>query len=238
MQTEEVDILAFGAHADDVEIGMGGTIAKYTELGKKVVICDLTKAEMSSNGTVESRLKEAEKACRVLGVAKRVNAGLPDRGLFLTPEHIEMVAGIIRKYKPKVIFAPYPVDRHPDHGNCAKLVEEASFSAGVRKFRDSEQQDPHKAEAIYYFMINGFHKPDFAVDISGQIHQKISSLESYSSQFKVKEGTFQTPLVGDYIDSVVSREKMIGKEVGVDYAEGFFSTKPLLLSEDLLGGRK
>ncbi|MFS0781409.1 bacillithiol biosynthesis deacetylase BshB1 [Bacillus sp. 1P06AnD] len=234
----DIDILAFGAHADDVEIGMAGTIAKYTKQGKKVVICDLTKAEMSSNGTVQRRLEEAEKARNVLGVEERINAQLPDRGLFLTDDHIAVAASVIRKYKPKIIFVPYTVDRHPDHGNCAKIVEEAYFSAGVRKYVDKEDQAPHKAEALYYYMINGFHKPDFAIDISAHIDEKINSLKSFRSQFEINDNSYQTPLVGDYIDSVVSREKMIGKEVGVNYAEGFFSTKPLLLSNDLLGGIK
>lgn len=232
----EIDILAFGAHADDVEIGMGGTIAKYSENGKKIVICDLTQAEMSSNGTVETRRVEASKASTILGVEERVNAYLPDRGLFLTEEYINRIVTIIRKYKPRVVFAPYIIDRHPDHGNCAKLVEEACFSAGVRKYRDEDGQPPHRVMSFYYYMINGFHKPDFAVDISEHIQDKINSLKAYNSQFQNTEDHYKTPLVDDYIDSVIAREKMIGKEVGVMFAEGFFCDKPILLSADLIGG--
>lgn len=228
-----IDILAFGAHSDDVEIGMGGTIAKCTADGKKVVICDLTMAEMSSNGTVEKRLKESEKASNVLGVQSRINVSLPDRGLFLQEEYISQITAIIRKNKPKLIFVPYELDRHPDHGNCTKLVEEACFSSGIRKYRDVENQEPHRVSNVYYYMINGFHKPDFVIDVSSFIELKVKSLQAYTSQFN---GDVKTPLVEDYIDSVIAREKMIGKEVGVRYAEGFFSKKPLLLEKGLLGG--
>lgn len=235
---KEIDILAFGAHADDVEIGMGGTIAKYAKKGKRIVICDLTQAEMSSNGTVALRMQEAAAAGEILDIEERINAYLPDRGLFLREEYISCIVSIIRKYKPKLVFAPYSIDRHPDHGNCTKLVEEACFSAGVRKFDEGSVYEPHRISSLYFYMINGFHKPHFVVDISQQKEQKVKSLEAYSSQFESTNNSFKTPLVDDYIESVMAREKMMGKEVGVAYAEGFFSTKPLLLSEDLLGGEE
>ncbi|WP_042346440.1 bacillithiol biosynthesis deacetylase BshB1 [Bacillus massiliigorillae] len=231
----EIDILAFGAHADDVEIGMGGTIAKYATTGKSIVICDLTQAEMSSNGTVETRMIEAKQAGDILGIQERVNTYLPDRGLLMKEEYIARIAAIIRKYKPKLVFAPYIVDRHPDHGNSAKLVEEAVFSSGVRKYVDEQEQAPHRVEAMYYYMINGYHKPHFVVDVSNTIDDKIKSLQAYNSQFESTDTSYKTPLVDDYIESIVAREKMIGKEVGVSYAEGFFTKKPILLSNDLIG---
>jgi len=235
---KQVDILAFGAHADDVEIGMGGTIAKYANSGKTIVICDLTQAEMSSNGTVALRMKEAEAAGRLLGIEERLNAYLPDRGLFMQEEYISRIVSIIRTYKPKLVFAPYIIDRHPDHGHCAQLVEEACFSAAIRKYSGESSQEPHRIEALYYYMINGFHKPDFVVDVSEYMNQKVDSLQVYSSQFESTNNSFKTPLMDDYIESIVAREKMMGKEVGVRYAEGFFSKKPLLLSKDLFGGKE
>ena len=234
---KEIDILAFGAHADDVEIGMGGTIAKYAASNARIVICDLTQAEMSSNGTIHTRMKEAKNAGNTLGILHRINAYLPDRGLFLKEEYISRIASIIRLYRPKLVFVPYEIDRHPDHGNCAKLVEEACFSAGVRKYVDETDIEPHRVENIYYYMINGFHKPDFAVDTTDFIELKLESLKRYKSQFEMSESSYKTPLVDDYIESILARDKMIGKEVGVRYAEGFFSKKPLLLSTDLLGGK-
>jgi len=129
-----IDILAIGAHADDVEIGMGGTIAKWTNRGKKVVICDLTEAELSSNGTVEIRKKEAKNAVTKLGVKERVNLKIGDRGIRITDDQINQVAELIRMYQPTIIFAPYSIDRHPDHGHTSLLVTEAAFSAGIRRY--------------------------------------------------------------------------------------------------------
>ncbi|RFU68476.1 bacillithiol biosynthesis deacetylase BshB1 [Peribacillus saganii] len=231
----KTDVLAFGAHADDVEIGMGGTISKFTALGKKVVICDLTKAELSSNGTVDTRIEEAKAAAGILGVAERITLSLPDRGLFMKEEYIRKITEVIRTYKPSAVFAPYPNDRHPDHGNCACLVEEASFSAGVKKYETANEQEPHRIAKFYYYMINGFHKPGFVVDISSHMEQKLASLNAYTSQFQKLEGGMDTPLTHGYIESVQARERLFGKEAGVDYAEGFFSKKPIVLDLDLLG---
>jgi N-acetylglucosamine malate deacetylase 1 len=228
MDEMKLNILAFGAHSDDVEIGMGGTIAKYSEKGLKIGICDLTDAELSSNGTVELRRQEALKASQILGVCIRETLALPDRGLFLQEEYIRRVAEAIRKFKPDIVFAPYYKDRHPDHGNCARIVEEAVFSAGIKKFVTDKYSEPHRVKNIYFYMINGFHKPDFTIDISEYINQKKLSLQAYESQFIRGDNTFETPLVNGYIETVEAREKLFGKEVGVDYAEGFITKKPLL----------
>lgn len=230
-----VDILAFGAHADDVEIGMGGTLAKYAHTGKKILICDLTKAEMSSNGTVDRRMEEANQAAKILGV-QRLSLNLPDRGLYMKDEYINEIIPIIREYKPKIVFAPYTVDRHPDHGNATRLVEEAIFSAGIRKVKENVLLGAHHVQNLYYYMINGFHKPDFVIDITEFMDKKMDSLNAYQSQFIKNDRTMvDTPLVNGYIETVKAREKMFGKEVGVDYAEGFMSKKPLLLHYDLIG---
>lgn len=231
----KLDILAFGAHADDVEIGMGGTIAKYAAQGKKIGICDLTAAELSSNGTVGIRGKEANEAGRILGISVRENLHLRDRGLFLTEDSIRQVASIIRKYRPQIIFAPYSIDRHPDHGNCSKIVEEAFFSAGIRKYITMDEYPPHRPSQIYFYMINGFHKPDFVIDITDYMDKKIASLNAYQSQFQKTAESFDTPLVNGYIETVEAREKLFGKEVGVKYAEGFKVKAPLVLNRDLLG---
>lgn len=238
MESLKLDILAFGAHADDVEIGMGGTIAKYASEGKRIGICDLTKAEMSSNGTVETRIQEAEKAAVKLGVQMRKALDLPDRGLFLKEEYIMKIVEVIRQYRPAIVFAPYFDDRHPDHGSCARLVEEAVFSAAVRKYGEISGLEPHRPSALYHYMINGFHKPHFVIDVSNEMPKKIEALNAYESQFMKDAATFDTPLVNGYIESVEARERLFGKEVGVDFAEGFMSKKPLLIHKDLLGERK
>lgn len=225
--SKSVHILAFGAHADDVEIGMGGTIAKYSKKNE-IVICDLTKAELSSNGTVVTRLEEAKLASEKLGVSKRIQLDILDRGITINDEQIKKIVSVIREYRPQIIFAPYYEDRHPDHGNCAKLVKEAIFSAGIQKFEDVLNLPAHKVNAFYYYMINGFHKPNFIIDISNEINQKIDALNAYKSQFVKQQGSVDTPLTNGYISSVLARESLFGKEVGVDYGEGFITERPLL----------
>ncbi|GHH98205.1 bacillithiol biosynthesis deacetylase BshB1 [Neobacillus kokaensis] len=231
----KLHLLAFGAHADDVEIGMGGTIAKLTSEGKRVGICDLTDADLSSNGNIDLRKEEARKAADILGLSVRTSFGFPDRGLYLKEEYINEIAKIIRMYKPKIVFAPYVEDRHPDHGNCARLVEEAVFSAGIKKYQTPGCEEPHKVERVYFYMINGFHQPDFLLDISSFIDQKLSALRAYKSQFEKTSDSFNTPLVNGYIETVEARERMFGKLVNVPYAEGFKTKVPILLKHDLLG---
>jgi N-acetylglucosamine malate deacetylase 1 len=235
MKNNQYHVLAFGAHADDVEIGMAGTIAKLSEEGKRIAICDLTEANLSSNGTIDLRKEEAKHAAEILGVASRTTLGFPDRGLLLNEEYINKIAGVIRIFKPQIVFAPYFDDRHPDHGNCASLVEEAVFSAGIRKYITPNNEPPHRVERLYFYMINGFHKPDFTVDISLYIDKKLASLRAYKSQFEQSEETYHTPLVNGYIETVEAREKMFGKQVGVEFAEGFKTKVPILLNRDLLG---
>ncbi|NPC92820.1 bacillithiol biosynthesis deacetylase BshB1 [Bacillus sp. WMMC1349] len=231
-----LDILAFGAHSDDVEIGMGGTIAKYINKGFYVGICDLTEAERSSNGTVAIRKREAALAAETLGVRERISLALPDRGLFLTEDAIREIVAVIRMYQPKIVFVPYKKDRHPDHGHAAEIVEEAVFSAGIHKYQDEKKQQAHKVQNIYYYMINGFHKPEFVIDITDTMEQKKASLRAYKSQFSRTEQSIDTPLTNGYIETVEAREMLLGKEVGVTYAEGFFSKRILLLDNDLFGG--
>lgn len=224
---KELDFLAFGAHPDDVEIGMAGTIAKHIALGKRFGICDLTKAELSSNGTVLIRQKEANRADEILGTDVRYNLSFPDRGLQYSEQKIKEIVTIIRETKPKTIFIPYPEDRHPDHGACSKLVEEAIFSAGIRNYMPELKH--HKTVDVYYYMINGFHKPTITVDITDYIEAKINALKAYESQFTPGENGEKTPLTDDYIDAVIARERLLGKEVGVKYAEGFFTKTPFVV---------
>jgi len=234
----KLDILAFGAHPDDVEIGMGGTLAKYSFKNYKIGICDLTKAELSSNGTVTIRQEEAKRAGEILGITTRIQLSLPDRGLYITEAAIQEIVTVIRMYQPTYIFVPYFEDRHPDHGNCARLVEEAVFSSGIGKYRDTLEQPPHHVQNVFYYMINGFQSPDFVIDITETINKKIASLTAYESQFVKGDRSVDTPLTNGYIETVESRERLYGKQVGVKYAEGFKAKQPLLLKEDFIGEAK
>lgn len=223
--TQKLDILIFGAHADDAEIGMGGTIFKHTSAGASVGICDLTAAEMSSNGTVERRKDEAYHASQVLGLTVRSNLGLPDRGLFITPENIEKITEEIRKYSPSIVFAPYWEDRHPDHIACSKLVEEAVFNAKLRRYMPD--QPAVKVDELYYYFINDLGKADLLVDVSNVYEKKEEALSCYRSQFEKKhEDAVSTPLTEGYIERVRARDALLGQRKLISYAEGFATKIP------------
>lgn len=226
----ELDILIFGAHADDAEIGMAGVIAKQVALGATVGICDLTQAELSSNGNVELRKQEAAAAAKGLGVAWRDNLGIHDRGLFVTPEHIEQITKVIREHKPKVIFAPYWEDRHPDHIACSKLVEEAVFNAKLRKFMPEVPSIP--APELYYYFINDWRTPDLLVDVTMYYEQKEKALACYASQFgqaSLQGDVVLTPLNQGYVERVKARDALLGQRKFIPYAEGFAVKSPFVV---------
>ncbi|MFA9556174.1 bacillithiol biosynthesis deacetylase BshB1 [Evansella sp. AB-rgal1] len=226
-----LDILAVGAHPDDVEIGMGGTLAKLASQGYKTGIVNLTKAELSSNGTVEQRQMEAEAAASVLQVTKRIQLGFPDRGLHSSQEEcIQSLVKIFRQYKPKIVFAPNGEDRHPDHGHCGRIVKEAAFSSGIRNYLTSYEYNAWRPKNVYYYQINGYVRPDFIIDISEFIDTKIQALTCFESQFYQNESTVNTPLNDGFLERLKGRESIIGNEVGVPFGEGFISEKPMLIS--------
>lgn len=230
--SESLDILVFGAHADDAEIGMGGTILKHVEAGYRVGICDLTFAEMSSNGTVERRQQEAEAAAGVLGLTMRNNLGLADRGLFNTPEQIEVITAEIRRHAPRIVFAPYWEDRHPDHVACSKLVEEAVFNAKLRRYMPDKPAV--LVDQLYFYFINDMGRADIMVDITAQQKKKEQALLCYRSQFESSqdgEDAVSTPLNQGYIERVRSRDKLTGQRRLVPYAEGFAARSPFLVDK-------
>jgi bacillithiol biosynthesis deacetylase BshB1 len=236
---DKLDILAFGAHPDDVEIGMGATLAKYAEEGFRVGICDLTKAELSSNGTVDIRQKEAKRAGEILGVATRIQLTWPDRGLrTITEKQLAEVVSIIRKYQPEVIFAPFPIDRHPDHGACTDIVKEAFFNSGIKRYQCAGDLHAFRPKNLHLYFINGYEHPDFVIEVTNFIEKKKQALLAYESQFVKASDSIDTPLTNDYIAVVESRERLFGKEVGVNYAEGFKTTKPLVVSNLITRGER
>lgn len=222
----KLDILVIGAHADDAEIGMAGTIAKHTAAGLKVGLCDLTAAEMSSNGTVELRKEEAQHAADVLGVTVRTNLGLPDRGLYITEEHVAAVTAEIRRFAPTIVFAPYWEDRHPDHVACSKLVEEAVFNAKLRKYMPDKPAI--SAPQLYFYFINDLGRADLIVDVTEQYGMKEQALSCYRSQFTKPAGedAVSTPLTEGYIERVRSRDMLLGQRRMIPFAEGFATKVP------------
>lgn len=225
--TESLDILVFGAHADDAEIGMGGTIAKHIQAGFKVGICDLTEAEMSSNGTVELRKQEAAAASSILGLNMRSNLGLPDRGLEPSRSQIELIVSEIRTFKPRVVFAPYWVDRHPDHVAASQLIEEAVFNAKLRRYMP-ELPAVQVSQLIYYY-INDVDQVSLIVDISDFHETKRNALMAYRSQFDAASAgsdRVATPLTNRYVERVEARDSLLGQARGWAYAEGFALKRP------------
>ncbi|MEK8127366.1 bacillithiol biosynthesis deacetylase BshB1 [Paenibacillus filicis] len=227
--TLKLDFLVFGAHADDAEIGMGGTIAKHAEAGLRIGICDLTLAEMSSNGTVEGRRAEAAEAAKVLKLASRSNLELPDRGLTADAEYIRRIVAEIRLHRPRIVFAPYWEDRHPDHIACSRLVQEAVFNAKLRKYMP--EVPAHTVEETYFYFINDTVNPDVMIDVTPVYGMKQAALRAYRSQFETSgEDVVRTPLNQGYLERVEARDSLLGQKRSAVYAEGFMTKLPYMPS--------
>jgi bacillithiol biosynthesis deacetylase BshB1 len=225
-----LDLMIFGAHPDDAEIGMGGTIAKQAAAGYKIGICDLTHAELSSNGDVMTRQQEAARAAQELGLVMRSCLQFPDRGLNPHhPQQVEQIAREIRAYRPQIVFIPYWQDRHPDHVTCSELMEQAIFNAKLRRlYSDSPAWN---VEQIYYYFINDLYEANLAIDISDVYDRKEAALRAYRSQFTCDQAdTVRTLLNQGYLERVAKRDALLGASLGVRYAESFVTKKPKLLS--------
>lgn len=218
-------IVAIGAHPDDIEIGIAGMTAQWTGDDIPVLYVDLTRAELSSNGDIVTREQEAAAADAVLGV-NRINLGFPDRGLLGTADQIEALVRLIRTERPTHLLYPYGVDRHPDHGACARLVEEALFNSGIRKYMPDVPA--HRPDSVYQYMINAHVQPDICVDITATIDKKVDALTSYASQFTPVDGV-ETPLTDAYVERVVARDRHFGSLIGANYAEGLMTAKPYVV---------
>ena len=222
-----VDLLVFGPHPDDLEIGVGGIIARHTALGFSVGLCDLTAGEMGSNGTVEERLKESEAASKVLGAAWRENLRWPDRRIGKDPAHLEEAVAFVRRHRPRVVAAPYWADRHPDHGAASTVLTEAVFNSGLRKY--PADGEPWKVERVCYYFINDSVPASFVVDVTEYYGRKRQALDCHSSQFvagpKAVGTRLNTPLFRQLIES---RDAQFGAQAGVTWAEGIVVRGPLL----------
>ncbi|HUK36640.1 MAG TPA: bacillithiol biosynthesis deacetylase BshB1 [Vicinamibacterales bacterium] len=222
-----VDLLVFGPHPDDLEIGLGGTIARHVAMGSSVGLCDMTAGEMGSNGTVEQRLAEAEDARLVLGAAWRENLRLPDREIGKHPHHLLQVATFVRQHRPRVVAAPYWSDRHPDHVAASALVTEGVFNAGLRKYK--VEGEAWKVDWICYYFINDGEKPSFVVDVSEYYETKRQALDCHVTQFQLPapgaaSTRLNTPLFRQLIES---RDAQFGALSGVTWAEGFVVRDPV-----------
>ncbi|MFT5738409.1 MAG: bacillithiol biosynthesis deacetylase BshB1 [Maribacter sp.] len=222
----KLDILVFGAHPDDAELGAGGTIAKEVANGKKVGMIDLTRGELGTRGSAELRDKEAKAAAAILNVTVRENLGFRD-GFFINDEtHQLEIIKMIRKYRPEIVLCNAIKDRHIDHGKGSELVSDACFLSGLIKIEtqlDGKNQDPWRPKLVYHYIQWKNLTPDFVLDISGFMDKKVAAILAYSSQFhdpNSKEP--ETPISSKtFIESVKYRAQDMGRLVGKDYAEGF-----------------
>ena len=222
-----IDLLVFGPHPDDIEIGLGGTIARHTAAGHAVGLCDLTEAELSSNATRDQRLAEAADAARVLGAAWRENLGWADGGIAETPEMIRSAVDVIRRHQPRAIAVPYWDDRHPDHVAASRVLKVAAFRSGLR--RDETNADPWRADWICYYFINDGATPSFVVDVSAYYDRKREALACYRSQFvPADDSAVATRLTASTFRQLIeSRDAQFGALAGVAFAEGIVVREPI-----------
>ena len=228
-------VLIFCAHSDDEAIGMGGTIAKFAKNDIKVGIIDLTRGELGTRGTAETRQKEAFQAALYLKTTIRENLSLPDGNLQDTHENLTKVIVTIRKYRPKLIFAPYFNDRHPDHIDTSKLVKKAMFSTGLAKFSTADKEIPQEAyrpSKLYYYMQTYTFEPSFIVDITDSFEEKMKAVRSYSSQFYNPKSTEPETFISrpNFINYIEARAHHYGFQIGKACGEPFYCEEKIELN--------
>ena len=226
----KLDILVFGAHPDDAELGCGGTIAKEISLGKKVGIIDLTCGELGTRGSGELRIIEARNAAEILGAAIRENLGFSDGFFTNDKKHQLEVVKMIRKYQPDIVLCNAVDDRHIDHGKGSQLVSDACFLSGLVKVvttLEDEKQEKWRPKQVYHYVQWKNSTPHFVVDVTGFIPAKTAAVLAYSSQFYDPKSTEpETPITSkNFIDSINYRAKDLGRLIGVEHAEGFTSER-------------
>ncbi len=231
----KLDILAIGVHPDDVELGCSGTLINEIKRGKKAGILDLTQGELGTRGTIETRYEEAAKAAMIIGVQVRENLKMRD-GFFRNDEqHQLQLISAIRKYQPDIVIANVLHDRHPDHGRAGKMIADCCFLSGLVKIETRDEkgnlQPRWRPSYVLHYLQDWYHEPDLLVDISDVFEQRMESVKAYSTQFHTSEEGGEGPQTyistPDFLESIIARARMLGKRIGVKYAEGFTSEKKI-----------
>jgi bacillithiol biosynthesis deacetylase BshB1 len=229
-----VDLLVFGPHPDDLEIGLGGTIALHASRGLQVGLCDLTLGEMGSNGTPDERLAEAHAAAGVLGAAWRENLRWPDRQIGAQPGQMDDAVAFIRKHRPRAMAVPYWSDRHPDHVAASRLLTEAAFNSGLRRY--AAPGEAWRPEWVCYYFINDGAQPSFIVDVSAHYETKRAALACHASQFRSADSVPTRLNAPQFRQLIESRDAQFGALAGVAWAEGVIVREPVVRT-DLLRSR-
>lgn len=232
----KLDILAIGVHPDDVELGCSGTLINEVKLGKKIGIVDLTQGELGTRGTVETRYQEAANAAILIGASVRENLKMRDGFFKNDEEHQLKLIQTIRKYQPEIIIGNILHDRHPDHGRAGHLISDACYLSGLAKIETKDEngslQQKWRPKYFLQYMQDWYHEPDLLIDISDVFEKRMQAVQAYSTQFHsgVQNGSdgpqtyISTP---DFLESVIARARMLGKRIGVKYAEGFITEKKI-----------
>jgi N-acetylglucosamine malate deacetylase 1 len=230
----KADILAIGAHPDDIELGCSGTIINEINNGKKVAIVDLTQGELGTRGTIETRYSEAAEAARIMGVFARENLKLHDGFFENNPGNQMKLIRAIRKYQPEIVMANALEDRHPDHGRAARLIADSCFFAGLRKIEtnddDGKPQQAWRPKYVFHYIQDRYLEPSFVVDISQVFEQRMKAITAYTTQFfsanvegdDSPQSYISTP---EFLESIIARARMMGKRIGVKFGEGFVTEK-------------
>ncbi len=226
----KLDILAFGAHPDDIELGAGGTLIAHVHQGKSVGLIDLTHGELGTRGNKEIRLQEAAKAKEIIGAVTRMNLGMAD-GFFQNDEkHQKEIIRIIRHFRPEIVICNAPSDRHPDHGRASQLVSDACFYAGLTKISTQwvgKHQEAWRPRFVYHYIQYYDLKPDILVDISNFIDLKMEAIKAHQSQFYNPNSNEPQTLISqpEFLDNVINRASYYGQYIRVKYAEGFITQR-------------
>lgn len=225
-----LDILAFGAHPDDAEAGCGGFLIKSAHAGKRIGVIDMSQAELSTNGDVELRKKEATAAAKIIGVSVRENLGLPNNFFFNSKEAQERIIDTIRHYCPETVLLPYWIDRHPDHETVKQIVYPALFTAGLSKFKT--ERPPHRPTRLLFYRLWFDFSPSFILDISNEMETKVRAMLSYESQFiKQKESLPTKDNTEDFLEYWRAWHRVNGYKIGVKYGEPYLSLTPVGLDD-------
>jgi len=224
--TPPLDVLALAAHPDDAELACAGTLLVAADAGLAVGILDLTDAELSTQGDGETRARERDRASAVLGLAVRSGLGLPDGGLDGSAAQRRALVGALRTLRPRVLLAPYPEDRHPDHAAAGRLARDAAYLAGVRRYDAGEA--PHRPGALYHYMLHEPFSPTFVVDVGATWARRTQAVEAYASQFGGPASGARTPLGGPgFLAVLEARACWFGAMIGAERGEPFWSPGPI-----------
>lgn len=230
----KLDILAIGVHPDDVELGCSGTLLNERRAGKITGVIDLTQGELGTRGTVETRYAEAARAAEILGLSVRRNLKMRDGFFRNDEEHQLKLISAIRDLRPEIVIGNILDDRHPDHGRAGHMIADACFLAGLARIEtigeDGNSQQRWRPKMVLHYMQDWYHEPDLLIDISDVFEQRMESIRAYSTQFNTNPTSSEpqtyisTP---DFYESVIARARMLGKRIGVKYAEGFITEKKI-----------